>query len=837
MNYGRSGVEQEREALQATASRAGNRIAVIILRIIMFLLIAACLALLCLGIGAYRGVIDDAPQITDANIMPLGYASFVYDQDGNQIQKLNSVEGNRVSVSFKDIPLNMQHAIVAIEDSRFYEHNGVDPHGMIRAILVALQSGFSRSEGASTITQQLLKNNVFTDWMGESRFMQIKRKLQEQFLAVQLEESLREAGEDPKEVILENYLNTVNFGSGAYGVQTAAQTYFGKDAKDLSLSECAVLAAIPQNPSQYNPKIFPEDNEFRMHTVLDYMRDQGYITSEEHEAAMADPVYDRIVETSSAANAQSEIYSYFIDVLIEQVKDALMREKGYSEAQANNAIYSGGLKIYSTEDPRIQQIMDEEFSNEGNFPADSKVGLDWAITVDHVDGTRVNYSREMMQTWHRENGDEKFNLNFSSEEEAQKAIEKYKKAIIGPNDTVAAERTSFIPQPQACMTVIDQRTGEVKGIVGGRGTKTGSLTLNRATDSYRQPGSTFQIPSTYAPALELNKVNLATRMTDDEFFYSNSAPVHNDDEQHHGDMRLRDAIIQSNNVIAVKLLTNITPQTGFHFLSELGFSTLVNDPDEDVQQILALGSVTHGVNNLELTAAYAAIANSGVYQEPIFYTKVTDHTGKTLLENTQLPRTVFEPSTCYLLSTVMKDGMERGAAAPFHLSNPGIEAAGAIGRTRNNVDMTFVGYTPYYTAGIWTGFDTNTELPASDREYIHTLWVNVMNRIHSGLPDAAFENTGDIVEATVCSASGLLAGQGCAQATEIFAQGTVPASTCTEHVPKPTPAPTPVPTQAPREEEEKEENEENRDENENGGEEDAGNEEGGGENDNDSEEE
>ena len=151
MNYGRSGVEQEREALQATASRAGNRIAVIILRIIMFLLIAACLALLCLGIGAYRGVIDDAPQITDANIMPLGYASFVYDQDGNQIQKLNSVEGNRVSVSFKDIPLNMQHAIVAIEDSRFYEHNGVDPHGMIRAILVALQSGFSRSEGAGTV--------------------------------------------------------------------------------------------------------------------------------------------------------------------------------------------------------------------------------------------------------------------------------------------------------------------------------------------------------------------------------------------------------------------------------------------------------------------------------------------------------------------------------------------------------------------------------------------------------------------------------------------------------------------------------------------------------------
>ena len=799
MNFGRSGIEQEEEALQATASRAGNRIAVNIMRIIIFILIAAVVAAISLGIGAYRGIIDDSPQITDANIMPLGYASFIYDQEGTEIQKLNSVEGNRVSVSINEIPLNMQHAIVAIEDSRFYEHNGVDPHGMIRAIMVAIQSGLSRSEGASTITQQLLKNNVFTDWMDETRITMIKRKLQEQFLAVQLEESLREAGEDPKQVILENYLNTVNFGSGAYGVQTAAQTYFGKDAKDLTLSECAVLAAIPQNPSQYNPIIYPEDNAWRMKTVLDYMLDQGYITQEDHDAALADNVYNRIQEEETSTAQQSEVYSYFVDELIAQVKEGLMREKGYTEVQANNAIYSGGLKIYSTENPQIQKIMEEEFSNEANFPADSKIGLDWAITVDHADGSRENYSREMMQSWYWENGVEDFDLNFESEEEAQKAVDRYKEAIIGPNDEVAAERISFIPQPQACMTVIDQTTGQVKGIVGGRGKKIGSLTLNRATDSYRQPGSTFMVPSTYGPGMDLNQVNLATRMTDDEYYFVSSAPVHNIDDQHYGDMRIRDAIVSSNNVIAVKLLTNLTPQVGFDYLKQLGFTTLEEspEPEGDLQQALALGELTQGVNNLELTASYTAVANGGVYQKPIFYTKVTDRVGNVLLENHTTPTRVFKATTSYLLTNALQDVIYRGTGAPYQLNVPGMEVAGKTGTTNNYVDLTFVGYTPYYTAGIWTGFDTNTELTEEDRQYIQTLWVNVMNRIHKDLSPATFRIPEGIIQATICTESGLLAGQGCTTTTEIFASGTVPSSTCTEHVPKPKPTPSPTPTHAP----------------------------------------
>ena len=793
MNYGRSGVEQQRDALQATAARTGNRIGVILLRVVLFLVVAAAVGVLFLGIGAYRGIIDDSPQITDANIMPLGYASFVYDQNGKEIQKLNSVEGNRVSISFADIPVNMQHAIVAIEDARFYEHNGVDPHGMIRAIIVAVRSGFSRSEGASTITQQLLKNNVFTGWMDETRINRIKRKLQEQYLAVQLEESLLEAGEDPKQVILENYLNTVNFGSGAYGVQTAAQTYFGKDAKDLTLSECAVLAAIPQNPSQYNPKIYPEDNKYRMHTVLDYMLEQNYITKEAHDEALADPVYDRMQEANTTAASQSEIYSYFIDELIEQVKDGLMREKGYSEVQANNAIYNGGLKIYSTEDHNIQTILEEEFQNESNFPSDSKIGLDWAITVDYSDGTRQNYSREMMRTWFRENGNKDFDLNFSSEAEAQAAIDAYKESIIGRNDVIVAERTSFIPQPQACMTVIDQATGQVKGIVGGRGEKVGSLTLNRATDSFRQPGATFMITSTYGPALDLNKLNLATRVTDEEYFYQNSAPVHNMDHEHHGDMRVRQAIVESNNVIAVKTLTNLTPSTALKYLRNLGFTSLVDDREGDLNQMIALGTLSRGVHNIELTSAYAAIANGGLYQAPTFYTKVTDRVGNVLLENHTTPKRVFKETTAYLLTSAMQDSIRNGTGIGYQLYNLGMDVAGKTGANGDYTDLTFVGYTPYYTAGIWTGFDTNTELPETDRAYLQLLWVNVMNRIHSSLTPASFTRPDGIVQVSVCSESGLLPGVGCTGTSELFASGSVPTSTCTEHAPRPTPIPTPVP--------------------------------------------
>ncbi len=793
MNLGQKKVLERKAQLDSSSGRLKKKAGVSALRVILYSILAVFTIVICLGIGAYRGIIASAPDISDVNIMPMGYATFVYDSDGNQMQRLTYAGGNRVSVSIEDIPVHMQHAIVAIEDSRFYEHNGVDPQGMLRAIAVAVSSGFQRTEGASTITQQLLKNNVFTDWTEESTFESIKRKIQEQYLAVKLEKALTEEGADTKAVILENYLNTVNFGSGAYGVQTAAQTYFGKDCKDLTLSECAVLAAIPQNPTKWNPLNHPENNAIRRETVLDYMLEQGYITQAEHDEALADDVYTRIQQHAETADTEAAPYSYFIDELIGQVRTDLMEQKGYTEVQANNAIYSGGLRIYSTQDPHIQQIMEEEFQNEANYPSEVEVGLDWALTVDHADGTRQNYSREMLQLYFREQGDSSFDLLFSSQEEAQSYIDQYKAAVVGEGDTIVAERSSFTPQPQAAMTVIEQSTGYVKGIVGGRGEKTASLTLNRATDTYEQPGSTFKILSAYGPALETGAVTLATHIEDEPYNYADGTPLHNSDNTYRGDVTVRTAIINSINIPAVKVLTEITPSAGFRYLLRLGFTTLEEGQDEI--QPLALGGITNGVSNLELTAAYAAIANGGIYVEPVFYTKVTDQEGNVLLENTPVETRVFKESTAYLLTSAMEDVVSEGTGTPFQLDN--MTLAGKTGTTTSYMDLVFAGFTPYYTAAVWAGYDVNAELPAEARGYHQTLWRNVMNRIHEGLEDKEFEQPSTVERVTICADSGLLAGTGCTRTAEYFDSSNVPTVRCTQHVPVPTPTPTPTPTSRP----------------------------------------
>jgi penicillin-binding protein 1A len=777
MNFGPSGVLNERDELNSTGAMAGNKAGVIALRVFLIALIALVTAGICIISGAYHGVIDAAPDISDVNIMPAGYATFVYDSDNQQIQKLSSASGNRVSVSISEIPANMQHAIVAIEDSRFYQHNGVDPRGMLRAAIVALRSGFSRTEGASTITQQLLKNNVFTDFTQETRTERIKRKLQEQYLAVELEKSLTEKGEDAKAVILENYLNTVNFGAGSYGVQTASRTYFNKDCKDLTLSECAVLAAIPQNPSKYNPKTHPDENAGRAHTVLKYMLDQNYITKDEYDEAMADDVYSRIAANSESSTT-TDVYSYFVDELISQVKSDLMTQKGYTEVQANNAIYSGGLKIYSTQDSAIQAIMDDEFTNDANFPSRNTIALDWALTVRHANGEEENYSREMLQVYFR-NSDPSFDLLFDTQEEAQMAVDSYKAAVLQPDDEIVAERTSFIPEPQASMTVMDQSTGQVKGIVGGRGEKTASLTMNRATDTYRQPGSTFKILSTYGPALDENAITLATTVADEPYNYTNGRPVKNADNQYHGDVTIRKAIQNSYNIVAVKVLTEITPQKGFDYLERLGFTKLINSTDWDVIQPLALGGITNGVSNLELTAAYAAIANGGVYTEPTFYTKVLDHDGNVLLENTPVTTRVFKDSTAYLLTSAMEDVVSMGTGKNFGFS--GMHIAGKTGTTSTYRDLVFAGFTPYYTAAIWAGCDVTTELPSDYRTFHQQLWRNVMERIHEDLPDKDFTIPSSVEKVTICSSTGLLAGSGCPTTTEYFANGTAPTKKCTQH--------------------------------------------------------
>lgn len=803
MNFGKNSTQKKRKNLTSASSRMGNMAGVTFLRILFLSFAAVCVIVACMGIGAFRSIIDNAPDISDVNIMPIGNATFVYDADGNMLQKLSAPTANRMSVSIDKIPLNMQHAIVAVEDERFYEHNGIDVRGILRAFVNGVASGFHFHEGASTLTQQLLKNNVFTNWTNEGSMERIKRKIQEQYLALQLEASLTAEGMDTKSVILENYLNTINFSAGTYGVQAASQRYFGKDCSQLTLSECAVLAAIPQNPYGFNPINHPDKNAERRTKVLDNMLEQGYISQAEHDEALADNVYERIQENDSNRQT-SKPYSYFIDELTSQIINDLQEQKGYTKVQAQTALYSGGLQIYTTQDPAIQSILDQEYKNEENFPASIQLGLDWALTVTKADGTTQNYSREMMKLYFKDHGEDQFDLLFDSEEEAQGYIDRYKAAVVGEGDTIVAERTEFTPQPQSSMVIIDQHTGYVKALVGGRGEKTASLTLNRATDTYRQPGSTFKPIAVYGPAINDFNLTLSDTYQDQAVTYENTnRPVKNAYSGYLGTMTIREAIIRSCNTIAIQCFRDITPRVGYNYLKQLGFEKVsdhivINDKIyNDALEPTALGGITQGVSTLELTSAYAAIANGGSYIKPVFYTKILDHNGNILLENEPESRQVFRESTSFLLTSAMESVVEdaNGTGNALRLSN--MPVAGKTGTTSATRDVWFVGFTPYYTCGVWAGYDTNEYLLDDCKSFHKTLWAKVMGRIHENLPTADFEVPDNVQQATICAESGLLAGLGCSTRTEYFETSTIPTVRCTQHYVPPTPEPTPEPTEDP----------------------------------------
>ena len=783
MNYGKKSTAKKRTALISRSSMMGKRARVSFIRVLFVSLIALCIAVTCLGVGSFRGVIDTAPDVDDIDIMPLGYATFLYDDAGNQIRKLAAPDSNRLPVTLDQIPVDLQHAVVAIEDERFYEHNGIDVKGILRAGMKALTTG-DFSEGASTITQQLLKNNVFTNWTSESTQLErFTRKIQEQYLAVQVEKKT------DKDTILENYLNTINLGAGSYGVQAAARQYFDKDVWDLNLSECATLAGITQNPTKFNPIINPDSNRKRRKEVLQHMLDQNYITQDQYDEALADDVYSRI-QAAQEKNSSTEntVYTYFEDELTDQIINDLMNIKGYTKKQATNLLYSGGLKVYTTQDSKIQNILDEEYADPSNYPDTVQYELDYALTVTDPDGNQVNYSKEMLQLYFQnENPD--FDLLFDSPEDGQTYVDKYKASILANGSKVLAERVNFAPQPQSSMSVIDQHTGYVKALIGGRGEKTASLTLNRATDTTRQPGSTFKIVSTYAPALNEKGMTLATTFEDEPYEYPDGSPVNNATRSYNGTTTIRTAIQNSINVVAVKCLEKVTPDLGLKYLDNFGFTTLAHgteaDKDangnvwSDANLATALGGITRGVTNVELCASYAAIANGGNYIKPIYYTKILDHNGNVLIENTAAERSVIKESTAFLLTSAMEDVVKQGTGTACQLDN--MPVAGKTGTTEAYNDLWFVGYTPYYTCAVWSGYDNNEKLPDYARNFHKALWKKVMTRIHEGLPSKEFEKPASVEKLSVCEETGLLPRAGCPVITEYFDVGTMPTEYCDQH--------------------------------------------------------
>lgn len=787
MNYGKKGVREKQKALNSKSVKWGKKFILLFLKVVLVFIIFIGVVGLSSGIGMFRGILATAPDISNLDVAPTGFSTFVYDMEGNQTAKLVATNSNRIPVSMDMIPQDLADAFVALEDERFYIHNGIDIKGIIRAGIKGVANGFHFTEGASTITQQLLKNNVFTNWVHEDSFLDsVKRKVQEQYLALELEKVM-----DKKDILC-NYMNSINLGQNTLGVQAASLRYFNKSVSELNLSECAVIASITQNPSRYNPITHPEENTKRRKKTLTNMLEQGYISQEEYDEAMADDVYSRI-QTVNAEVGETTTNSYFVDALTEQLLEDLVTKAGYNESQAYTLLYSGGLKIYSTQDPAIQAICDEVCSNPENFPEDTRWLLDYELTVLTKDGEYVNYSTQMFMNYWKEHERPNFVPLYSNQEDAYADMEAFASAMCGETGEIYAETVSLVPQPQVALTIEDQSTGYVVAMVGGRGAKEGSRTLNRATGTTRQPGSTFKVVAAYAPALDSAGLTLATVMNDAPFNYDDGKPVRNwYGEAYKGLCSLRDGIRESLNIVAVKTLTQITPQLGYDYLLNFGFSTLEenkvigNKVYTDVRQPLALGGITNGVKNIELNAAYATIANGGTYIKPKLYTKVVDPDGNVILDNTQPEsKQVLKETTAFLLTSAMEDVIVGAGGTGGSVNFGNMAIAGKTGTTSDYNDVWFAGYTPYYTATTWAGIDNYGKLKTpAEKNLAKTLWKAVMSRIHEDLPYESFPIPGGIVQATVCSRSGKLPIAGLCDGTlktEYFAEGTVPTASCDVH--------------------------------------------------------
>lgn len=779
MNYGKKSAQKQSEKLSGKRAKNKKRFGITFIKTVL-VCILCIIAVGVIGGGLYAvKLIKQCPDISEVNISPNGFSTTVYDSAGNEIETLAASGSNRTYVTIDEIPDDLQKAFVAIEDERFYKHNGIDLRGIIRAGFTGIISGGKKMQGASTITQQLLKNNYFTTWTSEHTLKDsINRKVQEQYLAVQLEKV------EDKDTILENYLNTINLGQNTLGVEAASERYFNKSVSELTLSEDAAIAAITQNPSKYNPITNPKDNATRRKKVLKKMLELGYIKQAEYDEALEDNLYDRIQIVNAQAESSAST-SYFVDALTDEVAKDLMDQKGYTEAQAYQMLYSGGLTINSTQDSAIQTICEEEVNNNANYSDHVLHSFSYRLTVTKKDGSYQNYSEQTMLTYYQAQNPN-YVINFSSEEECKEAIEKYKSEIMEEGDTIAdgGEKITYTLQPQAAISVIDQATGHVVALVGGRGDKMASKTLNRATNITRQPGSCFKIVGCYAAALDAGGLTLASVQDDAPTSYANGTPLHNYDNKYRGFTTIRDAIISSMNVVTVKNLTQIGTGLGFEYAEALGISTL--EPGDN-NQTLCLGGLTHGVTDLELTASYATIANGGDYNKPVLYTQVLDHNGNVLLDNTQnTSKEVLKETTAWLLTNAMQDVITSGTGSGAGL--PNMPTAGKTGTTTKNRDTVFAGYTPYYTAAVWGGYDDNTEQTYT--AYSKLIWHSVMQRIHENLPRKEFTQPSGIVTATVCKKSGKLAIEGVCDAdprgsmvyTEYFDKDSVPTETCDHHV-------------------------------------------------------
>ena len=633
--------------------------------------------------------------------------SIVLDKDGNEIANLSTDEKRKI-ISLSEMSDYLPKAYIAIEDKRFYSHNGVDVRRTAGAILGAI-TGTDRG-GGSSITQQLVKN--ITNQKARSGLAGIVRKMKEWSKAVQVERMIS------KDQILELYLNVIFVGGdNIHGVELGSIYYFNKNAKDLDLAECAFLAGINNSPNKYNPYDTEEDHseliKTRTLTVLKEMKTQGYITNEDEYNAAVAKVEAGLTFTKGNTSSNYS-YSYHTQAAVDQVIKQVMEEKGLSRDFAEKYVYSSGLKIYSTQDTTIQARVEEE-TKKNKYIVSGK-------DIDEKTGKLKN------------------------------------------------EHT------QAAFVIIDHTTGNVVGCSGGLGQREGS-TLNRATQSVRQPGSAIKPIADIAPALQ-EKVITASTVYDDVLteFGGNYHPK-NDGRKYRGLINIRQIIAYSQNVPEVKIMRELTPGKSIDYLRKFGISTLYKtgeDKDKNDEHLpLAIGGISDGISPLEMAAAYAAIANDGVYIAPTFYTKVTDSTGSIVLTPTQEKTRVISEQNAYIVKSILKEPVNYGTATYCRIN--GIDVAAKTGTTDHSYDRWLCGITPYYAAACWYGYDKQEEVKWSGTNPAGLIWSNIMKDIHSTLEKKTFTKPNGIVDAKVCKVTGCLAVNSCTDTyTEMFTQDNLP---------------------------------------------------------------
>ncbi len=637
----------------------------------------------------------------------LNYTSVVYavkDGEYQQAETLPTSE-NRVWTNIDEIPKNLQNAFIAIEDKRFYQHSGVDIKRTLHAVLNLFNPFSNETFGGSTITQQVIKNITGDDQQT------ISRKVQEIRRAWYVEREYK------KDQILEVYLNTIYLSQGCFGVQTAAEVYFSKDLSELSLLECASLASITKYPTKYDPIQNPENNLERAKNVINAMRDQKLITAEEAEAAKNAKLELHVGESSDETTGT--INSYFVDQVTNDVINALVNEKGYSEAYARSLVFSGGIQIYSTMDLDVQSSIDNYYKKASNFP-----GI-----------TSPKYDEKL----------------------------------------------------QSAMVVIDNATGAIVGMVGGIGEKTTARGLNRATQSYRQPGSCMKPIGTYGPAVEykatIDGVRIAPGMLLKDEKYRDDSKGNpwpkNYDSISEKMMTVQAGLNLSKNTIAVKVVNAVGPRTSFNFIkNNLGVSSLVaGSGNDENDQAMALGGLTKGISVKEITAAYAAFPTGGTYVKPYTFTKVCDQNGRVLLENRVESNKAMEKETAAIINKMLQQAAELGTGTTANWR--GTPMAGKTGTTSDDKDRWFVGYTAYYTAGVWVGYDKPDTVIYDGANPAAVAFKNVMRNVHSGLAYKAFEAPTGLTPVTICAVSGKLCSPQCTSPTvnQFFADS-VPTAIC-----------------------------------------------------------